>query len=143
MSQNYTSSITRKELILQAIKLPSPHYIKLSTEINIVTSHHLLPPLQVCGTKPTGPSETCLPLRSLFPSQVTLGPQRLWSSACFHQTHIHSSHAFELFKFITQNSKAPWTCFPVTQLHYEFVSSVDIFLLEKYPVFLLGCLLLC
>lgn len=127
--------------MLRAIKLPSPHYIKLSTEVNV--SDIPSPVASITGVRDEAhrPSRD-QPLRSPFPSQVTLGPQRLWNSACFHQTHIHSSHACEMFEFITQNSKAPWTCFPVTQLQYAFVSSLDIFLLEKCPVFSLGRFLL-
>lgn len=33
--QNYTSSVARKEFLLQAIKLPSPDYIGLSAEVNV------------------------------------------------------------------------------------------------------------
>ena len=122
--QNYTSFVGGKELLLQGIEFPSPHYTDLSAEADISDIQAPVVPSQVWRMTPTGPPETCFSGAS-FPSRVTFGLQSLWSSTCFHQWCIRSSHICKLFvrghhaKLQTQ-----WACFPVCFLQHSFSRNV-------------------
>lgn len=82
--------------MLQAVKLSSPHYLELWAGVNTSSIQSPVAPLQYMGWCPQALQR---PTSRVRPSHHRwhLVSQHLWSSACFYQWHIHSSHTCKLF----------------------------------------------
>lgn len=132
--------------MLKAIKLSSPHYLELWAGVNTSSIRWPVAPLQYVGWCPQALQR---PTSRVPPSHHRwhLVSQHLWSSACFYQSHIHSSHTCKLF-IRTHHTKTPkLNRFALLCVFWNTASAQMCFTfgyspLGKVPVFLLGHFLL-